>query len=60
MGASVYVDGQLVGRTPLLLGGINPGGHSVKLDMGGYHQWATRVNVADSGRTRVAASLEQQ
>jgi hypothetical protein len=59
-GAAVYVDGQLVGRTPLLLGGIVPGSHSVRLDMTGYQQWMTRVNVADSGRTRVAASLEQQ
>ena len=59
-GAAVYVDGQLVGRTPLLLGGIDPGGHSVRLDMAGYQQWMTRVTVADSGRTRVAASLEQQ
>jgi len=59
-GATVYVDGQLVGRTPLLLGGIAAGGHSVRLEMGGYQQWITRVNVAENGRTRVAASLEQQ
>ena len=58
MGANVYVDGQLVGRTPLLLGGIDPGGHTVRLEMTGYQQWMTRVIVAENGRTRVAASLE--
>jgi hypothetical protein len=59
MGASVYVDNQLVGRTPLLLGGITAGGHTVRLEMTGYHQWMTKVTVAENGRTRVAASLEQ-
>jgi hypothetical protein len=59
MGASVYVDSQLVGRTPLLLGGITAGGHTVRLEMTGYHQWMTKVTVAENGRTRVAASLEQ-
>jgi hypothetical protein len=53
------VDNQLVGRTPLLLGGIDPGGHTVRLEMTGYQQWMTRVIVAENGRTRVAASLEQ-
>ncbi len=58
-GAQVFLDGRLVGRTPLVLSGVNPGEHAVRLTMPGHQRWVTNVNVAPGLRARVAASLER-
>src|SRR5439155_24036220 len=57
-GARVVLDNAPVGTTPLLLPGVRPGSHKVRLEMQGYHPWSTSVNVDAGGRARVAASLE--
>jgi hypothetical protein len=59
-GARVLLDNAPVGTTPLLLPGIRPGSHKVRLEMQGYYPWSTSVNVDAGGRARVAASLETQ
>ena len=59
-GARVLLDNAPVGTTPLLLPGIRPGSHKVRLELEGYHPWSTSVNVEAAGRVRVAASLETQ
>jgi serine/threonine protein kinase len=58
-GAEVFVDGRMVGRTPLVLPGVSPGDHSVRIALPGHQRWATTVNVAAGSRARVAASLER-
>jgi serine/threonine protein kinase len=58
-GAQVYVDGRIVGRTPLVLPDVNPGDYSVRIALPGHQRWATTVNVAAGSRARVAASLER-
>ena len=58
-GARVFVDGRLVGQTPLTLPRVTPGEHAVRIDLLGYQRWMTRVTVAPGDRTRVAASLER-
>jgi serine/threonine protein kinase len=58
-GAQVYVDGRIVGRTPLVLPDVNPGDHSVRIALPGHQRWATTVNVGPGSRSRVAASLER-
>lgn len=58
-GARVFVDGRLVGQTPLTLPRVTPGEHAVRIDLLGYQRWMTRVTVAPGERTRVAASLER-
>ncbi len=35
-GAEVWLDGQLVGRTPLQLGGVPPGGHALRVERPDY------------------------
>jgi hypothetical protein len=57
-GAQVYVDGALVGQTPLLLPNVEPGAHAVRISLPGHQRWATSVDVRPGDRTRVAASLE--
>ena len=58
-GAQVFVDGALVGRTPLLVASVAPGMHDVRIELPGHRRWATAVRVEPGTRARVAASLEQ-
>ena len=58
-GARVFVDGRLVGTTPMVLSEIRPGTHAVRIDLSGYRRWVTTVDVAPGERQRVAASLER-
>ena len=57
-GAEVFVDGALVGRTPLSLPDVEVGGHAVRISLPKHQRWATSVEVRPGERTRVAASLE--
>jgi len=56
-GATVTVDGNRVGVTPLTMATIAPGRHSVRLEREGYRTWATTIDVKGGTRARVAASM---
>jgi hypothetical protein len=58
-GARVFLDGKLVGTTPLSLPQIAEGEHAVRLERDGYRRWSSSVRVAGGQRQRVAASLER-
>ena len=58
-GAQVFVDGRLVGTTPLMLTEVRPGTHAVRIDLRGHRRWVASVDVAPGARQRVAASLER-
>ncbi len=58
-GASVIVDGQVVGTTPLLVTNVPPGSKTVRLELAGHKPWSSTVHVAAGQRVRVAASLEE-
>lgn len=58
-GAQVFVDGRLVGTTPLMLTEVRPGSHAVRIDLRGHRRWVASVDVAPGERQRVAASLER-
>jgi hypothetical protein len=58
-GAQVFVDGRVVGRTPLVIPGVRSGGHDVRIELSGFRRWSTSVQITPGSRTRVAASLEQ-
>lgn len=49
-GASVYVDGQLVGQTPLVLASLASGDHRVRLASGGYLD-NSRIVTVNGGKT---------
>lgn len=57
-GASVFIDGKLVGTTPLNLSTVPAGDHTVWLERDGYRRWTSSVRVA-SGQNKVTASLER-
>ena len=58
-GAQVWMDGALIGTTPLLVSGVDSGSHAVRIELPGYRLWTTSVEVTRGERARVAASLER-
>ncbi len=60
VGARVFVDGRLVGTTPLLLDTVSAGDHAVRLEIDGFSTWSTTTRVVGGQRNRVSGSLEQR
>jgi hypothetical protein len=58
-GASVYLDGRLVGVTPLSLPAVPAGEHTVRIQLEGYRSWASSVQIVSTEANRVTASLER-
>jgi hypothetical protein len=58
-GAKVYLDGTLIGNTPLSLPAVPPGEHAVRLEYDGYRLWASSIRIVASEKNRVRASLER-
>lgn len=59
-GARVFVDGKMVGTTPMLLDAVDAGDHTVRLELDGFSPWTSTSKVAGGERTRVSGSLEQR
>jgi hypothetical protein len=55
----VFLDGRLVGTTPVVLQDVPPGPHAVRIDLVGHRRWVTTIDLAPGARQRVAASLER-
>jgi hypothetical protein len=55
----VFIDGRMVGTTPLTLDTVKVGNYTIGLDIPGYQRWASTVKVTSGERSRVAASLER-
>jgi hypothetical protein len=58
-GARVFLDGKLVGTTPLGIPEVAAGGHVIRLEHDGYRRWSSSVRVVTGERNRVTASLER-
>jgi hypothetical protein len=58
-GAHVYLDGKLVGTTPLQLPEVVAGEHAIRLEHDGFRLWTSSVRVIATERNRVTASLER-
>ena len=58
-GARVFLDGALVGTTPLMLPRVGTGEHAVRLEHDGYRRWVSSVRILAGERNRVTASLEK-
>lgn len=56
-GASVFLDGQIRGSTPLTLSDIPSGSHSVMVQAEGYQEYTSAVVVSPGAATQVDASL---
>ena len=58
-GAQVFIDGQLVGITPLSLAEVPAGDHTLHLDHADYRRWSAAIRIVASKPHRVAASLDR-
>ena len=59
LGANVFLDGVLVGTTPVEMRQVPVGEHTVRLEHDGYRRWSSPVRIVGGERNRVTASLEQ-
>ena len=57
--AQVFLDGERVGWTPVLLSDVAAGLHEIRIQRDGYRVWSTTTRVVVSERTRVGASLDR-
>jgi PEGA domain len=57
-GSAVFIDRQLVGKTPLELTRLRAGSHVVRIERDGYDRWTTAILVAADKQTRVSARLQ--
>jgi hypothetical protein len=55
----VYIDGSLVGTTPMAIETVPAGDHTIGLAAAGYQRWTGSVRVSTGERARVTASLER-
>jgi hypothetical protein len=58
-GAKVFLDGRLIGTTPLLLPEVATGEHAIRMEHDGYRRWAASTKVSAGEQSRVTASLER-
>ncbi|GEM_PF-1391306 len=56
-GASVYLDNQYSGITPVTLSSVQPGNHNLELRLSGYNTWQTGISVSSQGSTTLTATL---
>jgi hypothetical protein len=58
-GADVFLDGKLIGTTPMPATQVPSGAHVLRLERDGYHRWSSLVRVVTDERSRVSAWLQQ-
>ena len=58
-GASVYVNNQLAGQTPLVMRGLAAGSRAVRLDLDGYAGWSRGIQVVANQSTTISARLSR-
>jgi serine/threonine-protein kinase len=58
-GARVFLDGKMVGTTPLTIAAVPAGEHAIRLERDGYRRWTSSVRVVAAEQNRVTASLER-
>jgi hypothetical protein len=60
LGAQVFVNGQQVGSTPLVLNDLSVGSRAVRLEAQGYQSWSAAVRVVANEQTRVTVHLDAE
>jgi PEGA domain-containing protein len=58
-GAEVFIDGKLIGTTPMPATQVPSGAHVLRLERDGYHRWSSLVRVVTGERSRVSAWMQQ-
>jgi hypothetical protein len=59
-GARVFLDGKLMGTTPLGIPNVTAGEHAIRLERDGFLHWSSSVRIVAGEQNRVTASLEER
>lgn len=59
LGALVWVDGELIGPTPVVLQKVAAGSVVVRIESGGYERWSSAARVVANKETSILASLQR-
>ena len=59
-GASVHIDGQYVGRTPISLHDLSPGEHSVLVEKSGFDPWQDRALLRQDQTEKISCELKSR
>jgi serine acetyltransferase len=58
-GARVFINGQPVGVTPVVLKDVPAGSRAVRVEATGYGTWSASLQVTANRQTRVMAKLDR-
>jgi hypothetical protein len=58
-GARVFIDGRAVGVTPLRLGDVRAGSHTVRMELADHSTWIATRYVLAKQETAVTGSLDR-
>jgi PEGA domain len=58
-GARVFIDGKLVGATPISVRRVGAGAHAIRLERDGYRRWSSSIRMVAGEPNRVTASLDK-
>ena len=58
-GARVFVNGALVGSTPLELDNLSVGSRAVRIEADGYQRWSASTRIVANQQTRLTATLDR-
>jgi hypothetical protein len=59
VGATAFVDGRAVGRTPVTLPDMKTGDHTVRFELDDHRSWTASIKVIGGTTNRVGGSLEK-
>jgi hypothetical protein len=59
LGALVWVDGELIGPTPVVMKKVAAGSVVVRIESGGYERWSSAARVVANRETSILASLQR-
>jgi hypothetical protein len=58
-GARVFLDGKLIGATPIAVASVSAGEHGIRLELEGYQGWVSTIRITANDQNRVTASLDR-
>jgi hypothetical protein len=58
-GAQLFVDDALVGTMPLLMAGLSPGRHQIRVEMPGWKAWSSSIQIEPGKRFTLEVKMER-
>jgi hypothetical protein len=59
-GATIYLNDEQVGRTPLTFASVTPGAYRVRLELDGYSVWSSSVRIEAGASEKLVAFIEKR